>query len=167
MFKSRFLLIAAGVLSFGLSLFQAALAFSPRWSAAFGAPANLLANPRSLLVAGILASIVPMILGLYGLSGAGVIRQLPLLRLGLLGIGAGYLLMGMNFIPQALVLAHILPAAQPIQLHIVIFSFVVLVTGLLYLVGLAVGWNTVSKRAARGGKTRRGDRGERMETTGD
>ena len=163
MCKPRHLLITAAALSFDMSLFQAGLAFSPRWSAAYGGPPQLVANPPLLLAAGILMSFAFMVFGLYGLSGAGVIRRLPLLRLGLLGIGSGYFLMGSSFIPQALVLAHVLPATQPIMLHLVAFTFIALVTGLLYLVGLAIGWKSLGTRAAGGGKARRGDRVERIE----
>lgn len=147
MSKPRFLLVAAGSLSFNLSLFQAGVSFSPRWSAAFGAPPELVSDPPRLLASGLLTSVVWMIFGLYGLSGAGVVRRLPLVRLGLLGIGSGYLLMGTSFIPQALVLAHVLPATQPILLHLVITSFVLLVMALLYLAGLAARWRSLSAGA--------------------
>jgi len=143
-------LVLAGVLSFGMAVFQAAISCVPAWSAYFGARGELLSNPALLLAAGLLVSIILVIFGLYGLSGAGVIRRLPLLRLGLLGIGLGYTLYGINVVPQLLVLAGIVSAPQPVLMRNVIVFSVLLVAGLLYLTGLAGGWKRLSARVAGG-----------------
>ncbi len=140
------LLTGAAIMSFGGSVFQAILACSPSWSASWGAPSELLANPPLLLVAGLGVSGLLVIFGLYGLSGAGRVRRLPLLRLGLLGIGLGYSLMGLSLIPQLLVLTGAVDVSvpQPILLRNIVFFSAVLLTGLLYLSGLAAGWKRLS-----------------------
>lgn len=53
-------------------------------------------------------ALIFVIFGLYALSGARVIRRLPLLRLGLLLIGLLYPLVGINFIFQVLAMLQIL-----------------------------------------------------------
>ncbi len=158
---SKTLLIAASVLAFDISLFQAAISFSPGWSAAFGTPSELVANPPLLLATGLLASVLLGVLGLYGLSGSGVIRRLPLLRLALLCIGLGYALRGSALVPQLLVLGHIVSAPQPIIIQPVTTSAVMLVTGLLFLAGLASGWKYLAvheRGAARGSRAANTDR---------
>lgn len=143
------MLMLAAALAFSMSLAQAALGFVPEWSASFGAPEALLSNRPLLLASALLVAAVLAIFGLYGLSGAGVVRRLPLLRLGLLGIGLGFTLYGVNLIPQLLVLAGVLPAPSPIPLRNVVLFSVLLLAGLLYLCGLALGWRDLSARATR------------------
>jgi hypothetical protein len=145
--KNSFLLILAGVLSFYAAIFQAVIGFVPDWSAAFGAGA-LASNPSLLLALALLVALLLVIFGLYGLSGAGVIRRLPLLRLGLLAIGLLYSLVGINFIFQVLAVLGILPSAGPIPIHIVLVSFGALVAALAYLIGLAVSWKRLSSKPA-------------------
>lgn len=89
-----------------------------------------------------------VIFGLYGFSGAGVIRRLPLLRLGLLVIGLLYSLVGINFIFQVLAMLGILPSTQPIPLYLLLVSFGALAAALAYLVGLAVSWKRLSSKPA-------------------
>src|SRR5512147_950705 len=96
--KNSFLLIVAGVLSFCAAIFQAVIGFVPEWSAALGAGDMLVSNPALLLISALLVAFLLVIFGFYGLSGAGVTRRLPLLRLGLLVIGLLYSLVGMYFI---------------------------------------------------------------------
>ena len=151
--KHSFLLILAGVLSFCAAIFQVAIAIVPEWSAAFGAGAALVSNPPLLLALGILVGLLLVVFGLYGLSGAGVIRRLPLLRLGLLVIGLLYPLVGINFIFQVLALLGILPSTRPVPLFQLLISLGALVAGLAYLIGLAAGWKRLSMKpapAARG-----------------
>ncbi len=151
----RTLLTGAGLMSFAGSLFQALLACSPSWSASWGAPSQLLDNPLLLLAAGLGVAGLLAIFGLYGLSGAGRVRRLPLLRLGLLGIGLGYSLMGvMSLVPQLLVWTGAVNASvpQPILLRNIVFFSAVLLTGLLYLAGLAAGWKRLSAGISAGPK---------------
>jgi hypothetical protein len=143
------LLILAGVLSFCAAIFQAVIAFVPEWSAAIGAGDALVSNPPLLLTLGLLVALVLVIFGLYGLSGAGVIRRLPLLRLGLLAIGLLYSTVGINFIFQVLVMVGILPSSGPIPIYQLLISFGAFVASLAYLIGLAVSWKRQSTNPAR------------------
>ena len=140
------LLILAGVLSFCAAIFQAAIAFVPAWSAAFGASDALVSNLPLLLALGLLVALLLVIFGLYGLSGAGVIRRLPLLRLMLFVIGLLYSMVGINFIFQVLAMLGVLPSAGPIPVYQVLVSFGALVAGLAYLIGLAVNWKWLSSK---------------------
>jgi hypothetical protein len=134
--NTKFILIIAGILSFGVAVFQAVISFVPEWSAAFDAGDALVSNPPLLLVAGLLMALVFVLFGLYALSGAGLIRRLPLLNLGLFGIGAIYTTRGIAFIPQLLVLLGILPSVRVIPLAHLLSSLVSLSVGVLYLAGL-------------------------------
>jgi len=145
---SKLLLLLAGVLSFCAAIFQAAIGFVPEWSAAFGAGNALVSNPPLLLTLGLLVALLLVIFGLYGLSGAGVIRRLPLLRLGLLVISLLYALVGINFIFQVLVVLGILPSTQPVPIYLLLVSFGALVACLAYLIGLAVSWKRLSIKPA-------------------
>jgi hypothetical protein len=147
--RPSYLLILAGILSFCAAVFQAVIAFVPAWSAAFGAGNALVSNPLLLLILGLLVALLLVIFGLYGLSGASVIRRLPLLRLGLLVIGLLYSLVGINFVFQALALLGILPSTGPIPIYQLLISFGAFVAALAYLIGLAVSWKRLSTRPAR------------------
>lgn len=138
----------AGVLSFCAAIFQSVIAFVPEWSAAFGAGDALVSNPLLLLTLGLLVALALVIFGLYGLSGAGVIRRLPLLRLGLLVIGLLYPLVGINFILQVLAVLGILPSTRPVPIYQTLVSFGALVAGLAYLIGLAVSWRRLTIKSA-------------------
>ncbi len=147
--RPSYLLILAGVLSFCAAVFQAAIAFVPAWSAAFGAGDALASNPPLLLTLGLLVALLLVIFGLYGLSGAGVIRRLPFLRPGLLVIGLLYSMVGINFIFEVLAMLGILPSAGPIPIYLLLVSLGALVAALAYLIGLAVNWKRLSTRTAR------------------
>ena len=147
--RNSFLLTFAGVLSFCAAIFQAVIAFVPKWSAAIGSGEALASNPPLLLTLGLLVALLLVVFGLYGLSGAGVIRRLPLLRPGLFVIGLLYSLVGINFIFQVLAMLGILPSAGPIPIYIVLVSFGALVAALAYLIGLAVNWKRLSTKPAR------------------
>ncbi len=144
--KNAYLLVLAGALSFCAALFQAVIGFIPEWSAAFGAGDMLVSNPTLLLISAILVAFLLVIFGLYGLSGAGIIRRLPWLRLGLLLIGLLYSLVGIYFIPQMMVVLGILPSAQPVPIYLLLITFGALVACLAYLIGLAVNWKRLSMK---------------------
>jgi NitT/TauT family transport system substrate-binding protein len=84
MMISKLVLKIGGVLSFAVAIFQAVITFSPSWSLYFGAPEKLVSNRPMLHVAGLTVAVIFVVFGLYGMSGAGSIRPLPLLRLVLL-----------------------------------------------------------------------------------
>ena len=146
--RPSYLLIFAGVLSFCAAIFQAAIGFVPAWSAAFGAGDALVSNPFVLLASALLVALLLVIFGLYGLSGAGLIRRLPMLRFGLFVIGLLYMMVGINFIFQMLAFLGILPSAGPIPIYIVLVSFGALVAALAYWIGLALNWKRLSARPA-------------------
>ncbi len=137
---SKQLLTLAGSLSFAAALFQAVLGLSPSLSEFFTAPPELVANPPLLLASGLAVAAILAVLGLYGLSGAGRIRSLPLTRVALLVAGIGYTLYGLSFVLMLPLVLGIVPAPQPVPLQIVAVCFGALVTGLLYLGGTIAGW---------------------------
>ena len=138
--KPSYVLILAGVLSFCAAVFQAVIAFVPAWSAAFGSGEALASNPPLLLTLGLLVALLLVVFGLYGFSGAGLIRRLPLLRLGLFVIGLLYLTVGVNFIVQVLGMLGILPSPGQAPLHIMLVSFGAFIAALAYLISLALSW---------------------------
>ena len=80
----------------------------------------------------------------YGFSGAGLLRRLPLLRTGLVTIGAIYTLRGLACLPEAWWLAvGRAPAVLPRQ---IVFSAVSLAIGLAYLTGARRAWSTLGAR---------------------
>jgi len=142
-YHNIFLLIA-GILSLAVAVFQAVISFVPAWSAYFGSGDTLASNPTLLLTAGMIVTILFAIAGLYGLSGAGVIRRLPLLRTGLIVITLVYIYRGTLFIPQFLITIGSMPSPEPMPLQYLLSSLVALIIGLLYLIGLVVGWKRIS-----------------------
>jgi hypothetical protein len=75
----------------------------------------------------------------YALSGAGVIRRLPLLRLGLVAISALYILRGVSALPQGVALLN---SATVFPARYFAFSLVSLVVGLLYVAGTTLEWSS-------------------------
>jgi hypothetical protein len=137
---SKRLLQIAGLLSLAVALFQIVLGFSPALSTYFGASPDLLANPVTLLAASLFVALIFAIWGLYGLSGAGLLRRLPLLRLGLLAIGAIYTLRGLLLIPLLLASLGLLASPEPILPQALLASFVSLLVGCFYLAGTIAAW---------------------------
>ena len=137
----------AGGLSLGMAVFQAAISFSPSASQYFDAPPELVANPPMLIVAGLAMAGVLMVFGLYAFSGAGCLRRLPWLRLGLLISGSLYTLRGLFSIPELLIFLGFLPLPQPLPPQELVASLVSLVIGLLYLAGTLRAWRSLSRLA--------------------
>jgi hypothetical protein len=130
---SRYCLVLGGVASFLIALLHLALVFKPQWYRHFGAAelAQLAGqgSPFTVLVTSGLALMFAA-WGAYALSGAGVIRQLPLLRTVLIAIGVIYILRSL-MLPSEIV--KVLQSGYPFRF--VVFSTGSLATGLLYLVG--------------------------------
>ena len=82
------------------------------------------------LIAGVL-----LVWALYALSGAGVIRRLPLLRTVLCGVTAVYLLRGVAFVP----LMPLFPGNS--ATFWVVSSAICLAFGLVHLAGLRQAWS--------------------------
>ena len=87
--------------------------------------------------------------GLYALSGAGVLRRLPLLRLGLLVIGGVYTLRGLLLIQE--IIASLQGKMQGIEYQMC-FSVVSLLIGIFYLAGIIRAWKDLSQLNSRPGK---------------
>jgi hypothetical protein len=141
--KKLWLKIAAGW-SFFMAICQAVISISPAAAAYFQAPPPLLENRLQLFLIGEAAALVLVIFGLYALSGAGSIRRLPLLRLGLTGISSLFLLRGLFFILTVLALLGILEGEILIQG--VISDLVFLAAGISYAVGTILNWREMRIR---------------------
>jgi hypothetical protein len=85
--------------------------------------------------------------GLYALSGAGVIRRLPLLKLALILIGILYTLRGVAVFQQ---LIQIATSSSDVAPREIVFSAVSLFIGLAYLIGTATRWRSLSTSGKEG-----------------
>jgi len=130
---SRYCLILSGVASFLITGLHLALVFKPQWYRHFGGDELVQlyeqGSPFTVLVTFGL-TLLFAIWGAYALSGAGVIRQLPLLQAVLIVIGVIYILRSL-MLPSELV--KVLQSGYPFRF--VVFSTGSLAIGLLYLVG--------------------------------
>jgi len=142
----------AGWLSAALALFHVVVVF-------FGAPAYRYfgageeiarqAEAGSFFPAALTLAVaaVFVVFALYAFSGAGAIRRLPLLRLGLLAISAMYLLRGLLLLPQLVAFFHHAGLVPPRALA---FSSVSLTIGLVYLAGTLRSWPRLGPTPALG-----------------
>jgi hypothetical protein len=140
---ARGMLKLAGIMSASIALLHVAVIFfgGPAYRY-FGAGEEMarLAEAGSpvpaLITAGI--TVVFALWATYAFSGAGVIGRLPLLRVGLVTIGAIYTARGLLLGPQAAwFLSALREAVPPRQLA---FSGASLAIGLVYLVGTSRAW---------------------------
>ena len=132
--------VAAG-LSFSMAACQAVISVWPAAAAYFQAPPALLNDRVRLFVVGGAAALVPVLFGLYALSGAGVIRRLPLLRTALVGIGSLFLLRGLFIILTLLAVlglreGQVSPAA--VASHLVFLA-----AGIAFVAGSLLNWTTL------------------------
>ena len=144
---SNYFLVLAGLLVFGFAVFQIAIGLVPKWSAYWGAGDELVSNRPLLFGASLVVALLCVVAGLYALSGAGLIRRLPLLRTGLLAVGILCTLRGIAFVSLLLTVLGVLPSQGPIIATAWQSSFVFLLIGLSYLLGLAFGWRALSQPA--------------------
>ncbi len=145
------LLKIGGVLSFAIAFFHVLIVIigvpAYRFFSGIGAELADLVKAGSVLPALItlLIALVFVIFGCYALSGAGVIRRLPLLRTGLISIGGIYLLRGLMNIPFWLTLTS---STFPSVTSGLIFDAISLTIGLLYVCGTAMNWRNLRTAAA-------------------
>ncbi len=140
----RLWLKTAAGLSFFMAACQTVISLSPSVAAFFQAPPSLLENRWRLLLVGEGAALILVILGLYALSGAGTIRRLPLLRLGLIGISSLFLLRGLFITLTVLKLLGVLEGE--ILSQGVISHLVFLAAGVAYAAGTALNWKEMGIR---------------------
>jgi hypothetical protein len=141
--RRLWLKVAAG-LSFSMAACQAVISVWPAAAEYFQAPPSLLNDRVRLFVVGGTAALIPVLFGLYALSGAGVIRRLPLLRTALVGIGSLFLLRGLFIILTFLVTLGVLQGS--VSLPAVSSHVVFLSAGIMYLGGAALNWRALIRR---------------------
>lgn len=130
--SSKNLLFVGSILSFLVALLHIALVVRPKLYDYFGASKlSELSEQGSSFTLWVTLGLVIMFVvwGFYGLSGAGIIRQLPLLRTVLIGIGTIYLLRALMLPSDILKFAQ---HARPFRF--IILSVGSLLAGLLYLI---------------------------------
>jgi hypothetical protein len=98
--------LAAAIAAFGAAIHLAAIIGGPSWYVFFNAPAQVVASARdgtwlAPVSAGIIAVLMALC-ALYAISATGVIRRLPLIRLGLFSIATVCLLRAFVLFPLAL-----------------------------------------------------------------
>ena len=134
-----------GILSFAIALLHVIIIFvgasAYRY---FGAGEDMAAAAESgsafpALLTFVLVAVFA-IWGFYGLSGAGVIRRLPLLKIALLLIGAVYTLRGFAVFQQ---LFQIAASSAEVARREIVFSLVSLIIGLAYLIGTVKSWRSL------------------------
>ena len=140
---------AAAGLSFFMAVAQTVISLSPAAAAYFMAPPPLLENRWRLFLIGEAAALVLVLFGLYALSGAGVIRRLPLLRLGLIGISSLFLLRGLFVVFSVLAILGILEGQLLIQGEI--STLVFLAAGIAFAVGTVLNWRDMQVRGQASG----------------
>ena len=140
-------LVAAGSLSLAAALLHlGVIAGGPDWYRFFGAGEVMAraaerGSPVPALVTFGIAAVLA-VWAAYAFSGAGLIRRLPLLRIGLVVISAIYLARGLLFFTPP-------PAGQDLSPAFMFWSsLIVLVYGLTYAVGTWRAWPHLSKRKA-------------------
>lgn len=154
--------MAGAGLSFFMAACQAVISIWPAAAAYFGAPPGLLESRTKLLLIGGGATLLVVLFGLYALSGAGRIRRLPLLRVGLVGISALFMLRGLFIILTVLEILGILKARILIQA--VASHLVFLAAGIAYSVGTVLNWREMK---VRGPAASVAGRGEPLNPTGE
>ena len=137
------MLVLAAALSFAIALLHLAIIFmGPQAYTYFGAAdlGALEAQGSRIpdLVTLVLVAVFA-VFGLYALSGAGVIRRLPLLATGLVVIGSIYTLRGLVVVPDLIRLVQ--GAGYPLRQTV--FSTTSLAIGLAYLLGTMRRWKLI------------------------
>ena len=157
-FVKRYLFFTGVAASAGAVLHIAIPFGGPDWYAFFGAPQGLVDMARAgnirapiscLVIAAFLA-----LLAAYAFSGAGVIRRMPFLRLGLAFIAAMLILRGVLFVPLILWRPGILSRiceCRSVDAFIIGTSVLCLAMGVSYALGALAASNESRKpKALRG-----------------
>ncbi len=135
------LLLVAGCVSFLIAILHVVIVLiGPSAYAFFGGDrlARLaLSGSSSPVIQTLLLAGIHAVFGLYGLSGAGIVRRLPLLTVALFAIGGMYAFRGLSFIDQGV---QILKDPDSLPLRVFLYSLVSFVTGCAYLAGMVKRW---------------------------
>ena len=143
---ARNVLLIAACLSIAIALLHVIIVFmgAPGYRY-FGAGEEIArrAESGSLFPAALtlLIAVVFGVFAAYALSGAGVLRRLPLLRLGLLAIGAIYTLRGLSAIRQC---RYLIQHHMSLLHRVFVFSMTSLIIGIIYLAGTMLAWKSLS-----------------------
>lgn len=138
----RYLFWVGVVVAAGALLHVAIIFGGPEWYAFFGAPQALVelaraGHPRAPLTTLVIVLILS-VFAAYAFSGAGTLRRLPLLRLGLATIGTILILRGLLFVPLILwrpgALARICEC-RSVDTFIVVTSLLCFLLGVGYALG--------------------------------
>ena len=141
--SGRFWLLLGASISFAIALLHVVIVFiGPAAYSFFGGArlAQLAASGSSSpAVMTLSLALVHFVFGVYGLSGAGLIRRLHFLSIGLLIIGGLYAFRGLSFINQTL---QIVTDPGSLPLRVLFYSLVSLTTGCAYIMGTvkSAGW---------------------------
>ena len=99
----------------------------------------------------VVTSIIALVLAiwaLYGFSGAGIIKKLPLLKAGLYAISAVYLLRGLAGLPLVFFVDHeYLNELANRKTFMLVSSLICIVFGLCYLIGAKQIWVKTTKKS--------------------
>lgn len=136
--RNAFLIAGAALSGLAALLHLGCIAFGPSWYRFFGAGEQMAQMASAghwypTVVTMIIATILS-VWSLYALSGAGVIRKLPLLRLALCLITGIYLLRGIAFAP---LVAYIPSNSTSFWVWSSAISFTI---GLVHFIGLRQVW---------------------------
>ncbi len=149
----RIWLILAALISFAIALLHVVIVFigPPAYSFFGGARLAQLAasgsfSPTMMTLA---LAFVHAVFGVYGLSGAGLIRRLPFLSIGLIIIGGLYAFRGLSIINQTL---QVLTDPGSLPLRVLFYSLVSLTTGCAYIIGTVKSSGWLQERKDRGNK---------------
>ncbi|MGN6111859.1 MAG: hypothetical protein ACTHOC_02425 [Luteimonas sp.] len=155
-FVKRYLLLAGTAAAAGAALHVAILFGGPDWYAFFGAPAGLVdmaraGNPRAPISCLVIASFLAVV-SAYAFSGAGLVRRLPFLRVGLGAIAAVLILRGALFIPlivwRPVALSGICDCGS-VDAFIVVTSALCLAMGVGYALGACFAGRQRDEAASR------------------
>jgi len=106
----------------------------------------LMASSGSVLPALItfFIAVIFAVWGLYAFSGAGLIRHLPFLQIGLVVIASVYTLRGIGVIPQ---IVWMINSSKSLPSRDVFFSLASLLVGFVYMAGTTATWKVLKTKS--------------------
>lgn len=136
------ILLFVGVITIITAALHAAMGFSPAMSLYFGAPEALVQNNYALIISCILIAIIIAIFGMYAISGAGYIRPLPWIKHIIVAISSLFILRGIMFLPELMIVLGFWDVSFPVAPRYVVFSLGIFLVGLVYSIGTVGGWRS-------------------------